>query len=224
MRLFVRRPFTQAPRRRRFVPAAPTSDESTYLIVGLGNPGPEHAGNRHNIGFWCVNELARRSGWSFRRRGRLATIAEGTLCGRHVLLVKPQTFVNRSGDAVGELARRYRLPATQVVVIYDELDLPVGALRIREQGSHGGQNGMRSIIAALGTQEFPRIRVGIGRPFAGGEPTRDPEYVAAYVLSNPPRDERQQLESVVVRVADAIEYLLREGTGGAMAQFNTVGE
>jgi peptidyl-tRNA hydrolase, PTH1 family len=223
MGFFVRRPSTEAAR-RRFVPAAHTTDESTFLIVGLGNPGPEHSGNRHNVGFWCVNELARRNGWSFRRRGRLAAIAEGTLRDRHVLLIKPQTFVNRSGEAVGDLVRRYRVQPAHVLVIYDELDLPIGALRIREQGSHGGQNGMRSIIAALATQEFPRIRIGIGRPLAGGEPTRDPEYVAAYVLSNPPRDERQQLEVVVARAADAAEFLLRDGVSGAMAQFNTVGE
>jgi PTH1 family peptidyl-tRNA hydrolase len=191
------------------------------LIVGLGNPGSEHARNRHNVGFWVVNRLARLAGIDFARRGRLASLAEGTIAGRHVALVKPQTFVNNSGDAVRDLLRRYRLAPSDLLVVYDELDLPVGALRIREQGGHGGQNGMRSIIAAIGSQEFPRIRIGIGRPLAGGEPTRDPEYVAAYVLADPTPEERERLEAAVERAAEAVLAVLADGVGGAMARFNS---
>jgi PTH1 family peptidyl-tRNA hydrolase len=217
---------SSARRRRASRPDGDAHAErsSRFLIVGLGNPGPEHAGNRHNVGFWCLNEVAKRAGMSFRRHGKLASLAEGTLAGREVILAKPQTFVNRSGDAVRDLVRRNGIDPRKVIVVYDELDLPVGALRIREQGSHGGQNGMRSIIAALGTQEFPRVRIGIGRPSAGGEPTRDPEHVAAYVLSNPPVEERRILNSAVGRAADAIELLLGQGVDSAMAQFNSVRE
>jgi len=197
------------------------ADESRFLIVGLGNPGPEYAGNRHNVGFWCIDELARRAGLRFNRRGRLAAVAEGILDGRTVTLAKPQTFVNRSGDAVRELVRRYRVPPGQLIVVYDELDLPAGTLRIRERGSHGGQNGMRSIITALGTQDFPRIRIGIGRPSILGQPTRDPEHIAAYVLSNPPAEQRRLLDDTAGRAADAIELLLRQDADSAMGQFNS---
>lgn len=189
--------------------------------MGLGNPGAEYASNRHNVGFWCVNRLARRAGSDFRRRGRLVSIAEGTIGDRAVLLAKPQTFVNSSGDAVRELVRQYHVVPKQLIVVYDDLDLPLGALRIREQGSHGGQNGVRSIIAAIDSEEFPRVRIGIGRPLADGQPTRDPEHVAAYVLSNPPPSERRELDQTVDRAADAIDAIIRDGVTAAMARFNS---
>jgi peptidyl-tRNA hydrolase, PTH1 family len=214
--------FSRARRERRQADASAARAESApLLIVGLGNPGPEHAGNRHNVGFWCLNKIAKKSGLSFSRRGRLASIAEGTIGGRSVVLAKPQTFVNRSGDAVGDLLRRRRIPPENLLVVYDELDLPLGALRIRERGSHGGQNGMKSIIAAAGTQDFPRVRIGIGRPVVNGEPTRDPEHVADYVLSNPSPNERRVLEETVERAAEAIEATISEGIVGAMARFNS---
>ena len=199
----------------------PVNGVPPLLIVGLGNPGSEHARNRHNVGFWVVNRLARLAGADFTRRGRLASLAEGTLAGRQVVLVKPQTFVNNSGDAVRDLLRRYRASPSDLLVVYDDLDLPVGALRIRQEGSHGGQNGMRSIIAAVGSQNFPRVRIGIGRPLAGGEPTRDPEYVAAYVLANPPPEERRILEETVERTAEAVQTIVAGNLSGAMAQFNS---
>jgi PTH1 family peptidyl-tRNA hydrolase len=195
--------------------------EPPIVIVGLGNPGPEHAHNRHNVGFWTVNRLARRAGMNFTRRGRLASLAEGEISGYHVILAKPQTFVNRSGEAVRDLLRRYHVDPASLIVIYDELDLPLGALRIREQGSHGGQNGMRSIIGAIGSQSFPRVRIGIGRPLADGEPTRDPEYVAAYVLADPPAHEREQIEETVARAVDAVEAIVSDGVASAMARFNS---
>jgi peptidyl-tRNA hydrolase, PTH1 family len=197
------------------------SSSGRFLIVGLGNPGPEHAGNRHNVGFWCLNRLARRESLAFRRNGRLASTAEGQIAGKSVLLVKPMTFVNRSGDAVGALLRRNKIRPEDMIVVYDELDLPVGALRIRERGSHGGQNGMKSIIAAAGTQDFPRVRIGIGRPVVDGQPTRDPEHVADYVLNNPPPAERAKLEDAVQRAVEAIELALSAGVETAMARFNS---
>ncbi len=209
------------PRLFRRPRAGALQAEPEWVIVGLGNPGAQYARNRHNVGFWVVNRLARIAGADFTRRGRLAAVADATLVGHQVELVKPQTFVNNSGEAVRELLRRYRLSPSALLVIYDELDLPVGALRIREQGSHGGQNGMRSIIAAIGSQQFPRLRIGIGRPVVGGEPTRDPEYVAAYVLDDPPPEQRRVLEATSDRAVEAVQNILSVGLIGAMARFNS---
>ena len=138
------------------------------LIVGLGNPGREYAHSRHNVGFWCLNRLARRHGIAFSSRGRLAAVGEGRLAGRPVILAKPRTFVNLSGRAVSHLLQRYRLSPQQLLVVCDDLDLPLGRVRLRASGSHGGHRGMRSIIEAIGSQDFPRIRIGIGRPAGGG--------------------------------------------------------
>jgi PTH1 family peptidyl-tRNA hydrolase len=209
------------PRLFRRLRAGGAEAPPAWLIVGLGNPGSGHAGNRHNVGFWVVNRLARLMGASFERRGRLASLAQGTLAGQPVLLAKPQTYVNNSGEAVRDLLRRYHLGPRALLVVYDDLDLPVGALRIREQGSHGGQNGMRSIIAAIGSQDFPRVRIGIGRPVVGGEPTRDPEHVAAYVLDDPTPDERKMLDAAADRAVEAVQAVLSDGLGGAMARFNS---
>ncbi len=209
--------------RRLFSRAAtpPEDPNPPLLIVGLGNPGAAYARNRHNVGFWVVNRLARRAGADFVRRGRLAALAETTLADRRVLLVKPQTMMNGSGDAVRDLLRRYHVGPAALIVICDDLDRPVGALRIRERGSDGGQRGLRSIIGALGTQEFTRVRIGIGHPTIGGERTRDPEDVAAYVLADPRPDERKTLELTADRAADAVEAILAEGLNGAMARFNS---
>lgn len=191
------------------------------LIVGLGNPGREHAHNRHNVGFWCANRLARRAGTDFNGGGRLASIAEGVLCGRRVWLAKPRTYVNASGPAVAELLRRYRLRPQDLVVICDDLDRDVGALRVRGRGGHGGHNGLRSIVASIGSEDFCRVRIGIGRPTVAGSPTRDPEYVAAYVLGDPPRKEREALDAAVESAADAVEVLLTDGIERAMGRFNS---
>lgn len=190
------------------------------LIVGLGNPGSEYAGNRHNVGFWTVNRLARRLGIEIRHHSRTASYGEGTYRGRRLILAKPRTYVNRSGDAVRELVRRYGLAPEQVLVVYDDLDLPVGRMRIRAKGGHGGNNGMKSIIAALGTQEFPRVRIGIGRPVVNGEPSYDPEVVARWVLSDPPPEERAKLDEAVARAQEAIITVLDEGLDAAMNRFN----
>ncbi|MGI8552541.1 MAG: aminoacyl-tRNA hydrolase [Dehalococcoidia bacterium] len=191
-----------------------------WLIVGIGNPGKESAGNRHNLGFRCINRLARRAGIDFSQRGRLASTGEGQLAGRQVILAKPRTYVNKSGEAVRELLKRHRLPPEQLLTVYDDLDLPVGVLRIRERGSHGGQNGMRSILAAITSQEFPRVRIGVGRPVINGEATWEPEAVGNYLLSDPPAAERKLLDEAVERAADAIEIILSDGAGAAMARFN----
>jgi PTH1 family peptidyl-tRNA hydrolase len=210
----MRRLFRRRPEHRADI-------EPALLIVGLGNPGAGAARNRHNVGFWVVNRLARLAGVEFTRRGRLLALAEGEVAGRPVALAKPQTFVNNSGEAVRELLRRYRMSPEQLVVVYDDLDVPVGTLRIRERGSHGGQNGMRSIIAAIGSQEFPRVRIGIGRPLVGGQETRDPEHVAAYVLSDPSPEERKLLDLAAERAVEALRAIVADGLGSAMARFNS---
>ena len=190
------------------------------LIVGLGNPGSQYAGNRHNVGFWTVNRLSRRMGITAEKHGKLASISEGSYGGRPLVLAKPRTFMNNSGDAVAELARRYKLRPDQVLIVYDDLDLPVGRVRLRARGSHGGNNGLKSIVARLGSQEFPRIRIGIGRPLAAGEPTWDPEHVANHVLSDPTRAERELLDAAVERVQEAILCILDVGIETAMNTFN----
>lgn len=185
-----------------------------YLIVGLGNPGPQYARNRHNVGFQVLDRLAARHGLSFSRTMHRALVAEGHIDGRRVILAKPLTYMNNSGEAVGALVRYFNIPLEQVLVVYDDMDLPQGALRLRPKGGSGGQRGMQSIIHHLGTEVFPRLRVGIGRP-----PGRMD--AAAYVLQNFSPDEETIMEEVRERAADAIETWLREGLQAAMNRFNT---
>jgi PTH1 family peptidyl-tRNA hydrolase len=191
-----------------------------YLIVGLGNPGPQHANQRHNIGFWTLNRLAKRLSVDF-KAGRNASTAAGRLADAGVVLVKPRTFVNRSGPAVAELMRRENVDLGHVIVIYDELDLPEGVIRLRSQGGHGGHNGLRSIIAATGSGGFGRIRIGIGRPLDRGVPTWDPEVVMRYVLGRPPKASQEVLDAAVERAADAIEAVIADGWDRAMNKYNT---
>ncbi len=190
-----------------------------WLIVGLGNPGSQYAANRHNVGFWTINRLARAHGIEVKAKGKLAATGEGEVDGVHVALAKPRTFVNRSAAAVRELLRRYDARPERLLVVYDELDLPAGRVRIRESGGHGGHNGMRSIVESIG-QGFPRVRIGIGRPTANGEPTRDPDIVAEYVLSDPDPDDRALLDEAVATAIAAIETLVRDGLEPAMNEFN----
>jgi len=194
--------------------------EGVRLIVGLGNPGREYAHSRHNVGFWCLNRLARRHGIAFSSRGRLAAVGEGELAGQPVILAKPRTFVNLSGRAVSHLLQRYRLSPQQLLVVYDDLDLPLGRVRLRPSGSHGGHRGMRSIIEAIGSQDFPRIRIGIGRPEVAGEPTWESEAVVDYVLGPMTADERHILDEAAATAGEAILCLLAEGVETAMNRYN----
>ena len=190
------------------------------LVVGLGNPGAAYAGNRHNVGFWVINRLAKRLGIPVEQHNRTASVGEGTYAGHRLVLAKPRTFMNESGNAIRELLRKYKLPAGQMLLIYDELDLPVGRVRVRESGGSGGQKGMKSILAAAGTQEFPRIRIGIGRPIVGDKPSWDPEHVADWVLGNPPAEQRKLLEAAADTAAAAAICCLEEGVTAAMNRFN----
>ena len=190
------------------------------LIVGLGNPGAAYAGTRHNVGFRVINRLGRELGIDVSKHTRVASTGEGQFEGRRLVLAKPRTFMNESGKAVNELLRRYKLAPQQMVLIFDDLDLPVGRVRVRESGGTGGNKGMRSIVGAAGTQEFPRIRIGIGRPLVGDNPTWEPEAIAAWVLSDPSPDQRRLLDEAVTVAAEAAVGCLRDGVEAAMNRFN----
>jgi PTH1 family peptidyl-tRNA hydrolase len=185
-----------------------------WLIVGLGNPGERYARTRHNIGFRSVDTLAERHGLTFRPQRANSQLAEGNIYGQRVVLAKPQTYMNLSGQAVVALCNWYKIdPARELLVIYDDLDLPFAKLRIRERGSAGTHNGMRSIVAQLGTTEFPRLRVGIGQPPGKMD-------AADYVLGRFTPDEEAALPDLLGRIADAVEVILREGLTTAMNRYN----
>jgi PTH1 family peptidyl-tRNA hydrolase len=185
-----------------------------WLIVGLGNPGEEYAKTRHNLGFQVANELARRYGLDFGKKIAKSRVAEGQIAGQRVALAKPFTYMNLIGQAVVSLSQWYKIaPAQELLVIYDELDLPFGTLRLRERGSAGTHNGMKSVVGQLGSQVFPRLRIGIGQ----GPPGRD---AARYVLGRFSRDEQEQIPEIVARAADAAEVVVREGLIAAMNRFN----
>lgn|SRR5574341_677968 len=182
------------------------------LIVGLGNPGARFAQNRHNVGFFVVDQFAQAHALDFSRRRFSALLAEGRLAGQRVMVAKPQTFMNASGDAVGKLFAFYKIAPHDLLVIYDDLDLPLGKIRLRSRGSAGGHHGMESIIARIGTSDFPRLRIGIGRP--------DPESDVEHVLSDFTEDERAVAEETIVRAVAAIEAWLRHGIVFTMNEFN----
>lgn len=215
--------FRRSVRRSVELPSDADEDASGVrrptFIVGLGNPGTQYAQSRHNVGQWCVAELARRHGATF-GRGAKIEVAECTLEGRRVQLARTRGYYNESGGPVAAELRRNGVAPARLLVVYDDLDLPVAQVRIRAAGGHGGNNGMRSIIASLGTQDFARIRIGIDRPYDDGAPVRDPDRVASWVLAAPPRAEREALEAAVARAADAIELATRDGIAIAMSTFN----
>ncbi len=189
------------------------SVKETRLIVGLGNPGREYAKTRHNIGFLCVDALARRWGLVFSRRRARAEVAEGQACGQRVILAKPQTYMNESGTAVRGLLKLTDLAPSDLLVIADDLDLPFGRLRLREKGSSGGHRGIQSIIDQLGTDRFARLRIGIGRPPPGVDPIE-------YVLTSFTASEAAELPIIFERAAEGIEVLLTRGIAAAMNTLN----
>ena len=195
---------------------------ASWLVVGLGNPGEQYSRNRHNAGAWTVNELARRAGAKLKAEGRSIRIGFGQVAGERVALVRPRTYVNESGRAVTQALRTSGAPLERTIVVYDELDLPLGAVRMREGGGTGGHNGLKSIIAETGTG-FVRVRIGIGRPLDGGEPTRDPDLVADYVLADPVGAERAALEETARHAADAVEAVVAGGVDRASSRFNRRG-
>jgi PTH1 family peptidyl-tRNA hydrolase len=182
------------------------------LVAGLGNPGREYASTRHNVGFLVADELARRHGGAFRSKFS-GEIAEIRLNGLRVALLKPQTFMNESGRSVGAAARFYKVESEALVAVHDEVDLEPGRLQVRLGGGLAGHNGLRSVAQHVGTPDFLRLRVGVGRPERG-----DPRPVADFVLSAFPSE--FNVEELVGRAADAVETLAREGLEEAQQKFN----
>lgn len=195
----------------------PTETESTHrwLIAGLGNPGPGYARSRHNLGFQVLDKLAERHGATFARGRSHAHLADATIAGQRVILAKPQTWMNLSGESVQPLLHWYKLPPARLIVVYDELDLPLGRIRIRERGSAGGHNGVASVIQRLGTNAFPRVRIGIERPPPG------PEQIN-YVLGRFRKEEEEPIEAARERAADAVEAIVKDGVVQAMNLYNAV--
>jgi PTH1 family peptidyl-tRNA hydrolase len=182
------------------------------LVAGLGNPGRPYERTRHNVGWMVVDELARRRGGAFRAKfaGRLAEVR---LDGRRLALLKPETYMNESGRSVGAATRFFKAPAAQLLIVHDDVDLEPGRLQARLGGGLAGHNGLRSIAQSVGTQEFLRLRIGVGRPGRG-----DPRSVSDYVLS--PFDPETDVDALVSRSADAVETLAREGLEAAQARYN----
>jgi len=190
------------------------------LIVGLGNPGRGYTNNRHNVGFVCLNHFARTQGIRFDRKQGKARIGIGEVAGSKIVLAKPQTYVNLSGQSVSRLIKRFNINPDDLLVIHDDLDLPLGKIRISHGSSSGGHKGIDSIISCLGSQDFTRLRVGIGRPTAEGFAEVSEADVVDYVLSNFTPDEKQVIVRVIPRVSEAILCLLTEGLAVAMNKYN----
>jgi len=191
------------------------------LIVGLGNPGFLYARNRHNVGFMCVSHLARTQGIRYDKKQGHARTGIGNIAGSRVVLARPQTYMNASGESVSALLRNLNIAPSDLTVIHDDLDLPTGKIRLRLGGSSGGHKGIDSIIARIGTRDFYRIRVGIGRPdIDEGTPAVKEEAVVAYVLTDFSSEEKKIIDEVMPQVSEAIVCLLAEGLTAAMNKYN----
>jgi PTH1 family peptidyl-tRNA hydrolase len=185
-------------------------------VVGLGNPGPRYADTRHNAGFWLVDRLAAGRGSGFRRASRFhGEIAEVDLDGR-IWVLKPDTFMNRSGQAVVALTSFYRLPAEQVLIVHDDLDLPPGTVRLKRGGGHGGHNGLRDIVGQAGTPDFLRLRLGVGHPGPGAD-------VVGYVLTRPPAEELRLIDEAIARALEVFPRIAAGEVDGVMNLLNRRG-
>jgi peptidyl-tRNA hydrolase, PTH1 family len=187
--------------------------DEPYLVVGLGNPGPTYAGNRHNAGFGVLAVLGERAGGRFKAHKGRADVLEGRLGGVRAILAKPRSYMNTSGGPVAGLRDFFKIPPDRLVVVHDELDLPYGALRLKLGGGDNGHNGLRSITRSIGTRDYLRVRFGIGRPPGRQDP-------ADYVLRDFTPAERKELPFHLDRAADAVESLLADGLGAAQNRFN----
>jgi peptidyl-tRNA hydrolase, PTH1 family len=191
--------------------------DAPALLVGLGNPGPRYAGNRHNVGFMVLDELARRTGGSFKAHRGHADVIEGRLAGLRVVLAKPKSFMNLSGGPVASLRDFFKVPAESIVVVHDELDIPYGTLRLKLGGGDNGHNGLKSITKSIGTRDYYRVRVGIGRPPGRQDP-------ADFVLNDFGTVERRELPFHLDRAADAVEAVLTDGLAAAQNRFHALEE
>lgn len=185
-----------------------------WIAVFLGNPGPRYSGTRHNAGFLAADELEKKLGVRIDRLRFRALTGRAVVSGQSVLLMKPQTYMNLSGEAVGQAARFFKLPPERVLVVSDEIALPPGALRVRTKGSAGGHNGLKNIIAHLGSDQFPRIRIGVGAPPHGGAEQAD------WVLGVPKNEDAEAFAGAVQRAADAVCDYIENGPEHAMSHFN----
>lgn len=191
-----------------------SSGGPSWLVVFLGNPGPKYDFTRHNAGFLVCDTLAKKKGFAVNRLRFNALTAQVDLGGEKALVMKPQTFMNLSGNAVGQAVRFYKIPADHVLVVSDEVSLPPGKLRIRTKGSAGGHNGLKSIIACLGSEEFPRIRLGVGAP-------PHPDYdMADWVLSTFKNQDAEDMAAAVARAAEAVECYILNGPEKTMNRYN----
>lgn len=186
----------------------------TWMIVFLGNPGLKYEGTRHNAGFMAADAMAKAKGVAINRLRFHALTAQCVIGGENVLLMKPQTYMNLSGEAVGEAARFYKIPSEHIIVVSDEMALPIGKLRIRTKGSAGGHNGLKNIIAHLSTENFPRIRLGVGAPPHAEYDVKD------WVLSTFKNQDAEDMAKAAARAAEAAECYIAEGADRAMNKFN----
>jgi len=184
-----------------------------FLVVGLGNPGPEYEATRHNLGFKVIDELAVRLGIRTFKEKHQSFLAETNIADHKVILAQPQTFMNNSGLAVRGILAWHKIEVKGLIIIYDDVDLEIGQIRVREKGSAGGHHGLESIIAGLGTTEFARVRIGIGRESLTGD-------VSDYVLQRIPPAQRAPLTEAVLTAADAVEAIIKSGLAPAMNKFN----
>lgn len=187
-----------------------------YIIAGLGNPGKEYEKTRHNMGFLVLDMLSDRNGISISKKKHNAMIGKGSMAGKKVMLAKPMTYMNESGRSLGEIFRYYGVDPEKMIVIYDDMDLEPGTIRIRKKGGPGAHNGMKSVVSHMGTDQFPRIRIGIGRTSVDG--WKD------FVLDKIPKKDEELLAQGVAKAADAVEEILRSGIDKAMNRFNTRGK
>ena len=185
-----------------------------HIIAGLGNPGREYMNTRHNIGFDVIDVLAIKLGIKIHKNKKRALLGEGLVNGEKIVLVKPQTFMNLSGESIGEMKDWYKADNEDIIIIYDDISLPVGKIRIRKKGSAGGHNGIKNIIYQLGTDVFPRIKIGVGSPENSDYDVKD------YVLGKFSKEEIEVLLPTALKAAEACEEIIKNGADSAMNKFN----
>lgn len=188
-----------------------TERAERWVIIGLGNPGAQYEGTRHNVGFRCVDLLAKECGVALNERRRLAVLGQGRVEGSEAALAKPRTYVNRSGEAAAYLRQRFGAPLSRMLVVLDDMDLPLGRIRIRPSGGSGGHNGLNSINESLGSQDYPRLRVGVGRPEAGA---------IAHVLGGFGPGEQEAADAALARAVEAVKTIIASGVDAAMNEYN----
>lgn len=186
-----------------------------YIVAGLGNPGPKYANTRHNAGFMAIDRLAREHGFEVKKSKFSSLIADTMIGGKRCLVMKPQTMMNNSGEAIYEAASYYDIPDENIIVLYDDISLDVGKTRIRRKGSAGGHNGIKSIISCLGSEDFPRVKIGVGK-----KPNANYDLIK-WVLGEFPKEQRDDLEKAIENASKAVELMVNGDIDGAMNLYNS---